>query len=188
MPADQPPETMRVFPVSSKRWGVVLLSPLKKPTMYLWTGRKLEPVGKKQLRALGAGLTTADISMVGSAAAPGVMISEGQAARLYRYDGNAFVIERQFSLPDEEAALKFGVSAKGPEGAPGYLFFNKNGNELCWFPQDERREPLSVVLADNFPELAGIVPVQAPRDQGLLLPGKRETRWIRADATGPPTP
>jgi len=182
IPADQPPDTMRVFPVSPKRWGVVLFSPLKKPAMFLWTGRKLEPVTKKQLRALGAGLTTADISMVGTAAAPGIMISEGQAARLYRYDGQAFVIERQFSLPDEKAALKFGVAANGPEGAPGYLFYNKNGNELCWFPREERGEPLAVALADAFPELAGIVPVAAPRSQGLLLPGKSETRWVSADA------
>ena len=161
---------------------MVLFSPLKKPVMHLWSGRRLEKVTKKQLRALGAGLTSADINMVGSAAAPGVLISEGQAARLYRFDGGQFAIERQFSLPDENAVLKFGVMAKGPEGAPGYLFYNKNGNELCWFPEDEQRETLSVTLADDFQGMAGIVPLEAKNHPGLLLPGKSETRWLRIDA------
>lgn len=182
IPADQPPEAMRVFPVSKNRWGLVLFSPLKKPVMHLWNGRKLEPVTKKQLRALGAGLTTADISMVGSAADPGVIISEGQAARLYRFDGKQFEIVRQFSLPDENAVLKFGVTARGPDDLPGVLFYNKNGNELCWFPEDETRETLSVAFTDAFPGLAGIVPLDAREGQAFLLPGKSETRWIQTDA------
>jgi len=182
IPADQPPEAMRVFPVSRDRWGVVLFSPLKKPVMHLWNGRQLEPVTKKQLRALGAGLTTADISMVGTAADPGVIISEGQAARLYRFNGKQFEIVRQFSLPDENAVLKFGVRAKGPEGAPGYLFYNKNGNELCWFPEDETRETRSVAFADEFPGMGGILPLNTPKGIAFLLPGKSETRWVRADA------
>jgi FG-GAP-like repeat len=182
IPADQPPEAMRVFPVSKDRWGVVLFSPLKKPAMHLWNGRKLEPVTKKQLRALGAGLTTADISMVGTAADPGVIISEGQAARLYRFNGKQFEIVRQFSLPDENAVLKFGVMASGPDGLPGYLFYNKNGNELCWFPEDETRETQSVAFADEFPGLGGIVTLATPKGHAFLLPGKSETRWVRADA------
>jgi hypothetical protein len=182
IPADRPPEAMRVFPVSQDRWGVVLFSPLKKPAMYLWNGRKLAPVTKAQLRALGAGLTTADISMVGSAAEPRVIISEGQAARLYRFNGKQFEIVRQFSLPDENAVLKFGVMARGPDNLPGYLFYNKNGNELCWFPEDETRETLSVAFADEFPGMGGILPLETPKGQAFLLPGKSETRWIRADA------
>lgn len=182
IPADQAPEAMRVFPVSRDRWGVVLFSPLKKPVMYLWNGRSLDPVTKKQLRALGAGLTPADISMVGTAADPGVIISEGQAARLYRFNGKRFEIIRQYSLPDENAVLKFGVQAKGPNGVPGVLFYNKNGNELCWFPEDETRETLSVTLTDAFPGLGGIVPLDTPKGQAFLLPGKSETRWVRADA------
>ena len=182
IPADQPPEAMRVFPVSKDRWGVVLFSPLKKPVMHLWNGRKLEPVTEKQLRALGAGLTTADISMVGTAADPGVIISEGQAARLYRFKGEQFEIVRQFSLPDENAVLKFGVMAKGTDALPGYLFYNKNGNELCWFPEDETRETRSVAFADAFPGLGGIVPIDERKGQSFLLPGKSETRWVRADA------
>jgi hypothetical protein len=182
IPADQPPDAMRVFPVSQGRWGVVLFSPLKKPAMHLWNGRKLEPVTKKQLRALGAGLTTDDISMVGTASNPAVMISEGQASRLYRFNGKQFEIARQFSLPDENAVLKFGVSAKGPDQSPGYLFYNKSGNELCWFPEDETREPLSVALTDTFPGLSGIVPLETRKGQALLLPGDAETRWVRAGA------
>ena len=182
IPADQPPDAMRVFPVSQGRWGVVLFSPLKKPAMHLWNGRKLEPVTKKQLRALGAGLTTDDISMVGSASNPAIMISEGQTSRLYRFNGKQFEIVRQFSLPDEKAVLKYGVRAKGPDQSPGYLFYNKSGNELCWFPEDETREPLSVVLADTFPGLSGIVPLDTRKGQAFLLPGVAETRWVRAGA------
>ena len=134
------------------------------------------------LRALGAGLTPEDISPVGTLEAPGVIISEGQAARLYRFKGRQFEIERQFSLPDENAVLKFGVMAKGPDEAPGYLFFNKHGNELCWFPEDERRATLSVALADDFPEMAGIVVLNTEKGGGFLLPGRTETRWVRGDA------
>jgi hypothetical protein len=182
LPADQPPEALRVFPVSRNTWGVVLFSPLKKPVMHLWDGRRLTPITEKQLRALGAGLHAADIAAVGTAAAPGIIISEGQAARLYRFDGKTFKVVRQFSLPDEKAVLKFGLTAAGPEGAPGYLFYNKNGNELCWFPEDASREAQAVALTDVFPEMAGIVPLPAPEGGGFLLPGRAETRYIRNDA------
>ena len=180
IPADQAPDAMRMFPVSPEQWGVVLFTPLKKPVMQLWSGRKLEPVTEKQLRALGAGLTTEDIGTVGGLENPGVIISEGQAARLYRFTGREFTIERQFSLPDENAILKFGIMAPGPDGAPGYLFFNKHGNELCWFPEDENQTPLSVVLADTFPEMTGIVSLKEEHG-GFLLPGRSETRWVQAD-------
>ena len=182
MGADQIPDAMRIFPVSHGQWGVVWFFPLKKPLMHLWSGRNLTPVSEKQLRALGVGLTPEDISPVGRPDAPGVIISEGQAARLYHFKGGQFEIDRQFSLPDENAILKFGVMAQGPEGAPGYLFFNKHGNELCWFPQDETQPALTVALADDFPEMAGIVPLNEEKDEGFLLPGRAETRWVRADA------
>ncbi|MDT8287840.1 MAG: hypothetical protein RQ748_12080, partial [Elusimicrobiales bacterium] len=182
MPADQPPEALRVFPVSRDQWGVVLFSPLKKPVMHLWDGRRLTPVNEKQLRALGAGLGAADITSVGTAANPGIIISEGQAARLYRFDGRAFAIERQFSLPDEAAVLKFGLAATGPGSAPGYLFYNQNGNELCWFPEDPAGEAVCLALADAFGEMAGIIPLGAEAASGYLLPGRAETRFIRTDA------
>ena len=182
LPADQAPAAMRVFPVSREQWGVVLFSPLKKPVMQLWTGRKLVPVTEKQLRALGAGLSPEDIAVVGDPAKPAVIISEGQAARLYRFDGRQFNIERQFSLPDENAVLNFGVAAKGPDGLSGFLFYNKNGNELCWFPEDENQSPRTVVLADAFPEMAGIIAMDGGQNRGYLLVGRAETRWVRADA------
>jgi hypothetical protein len=178
---DQAPDVMRIFPVAQGQWGVVWFSPLKKPLMHLWNSRKLTPVSEKQLRALGIGLTPEDISPVGTRESPGVIICEGQAARLYRFRGAQFEIERQFSLPDENAILKFGIMARGPEGAPGYLFFNKQGNELCWFPEDETQATLSTALADDFPTLAGIVPRNEEKEEGFLLPGRTETRWVRAD-------
>jgi hypothetical protein len=181
IPGDQPPDAMRIFPISRDQWGVVLFSPLKKPVMYLWRGRKLERVTEKQLRALGAGLTTEDIAMVGTPEMPGVIISEGQAARLYQFNGQTFEIKRQFSLPNENAVLKFGVMAEGPDGSAGYLFYNKHGNELCWFPEDQSQATLSVALADAFPSMAGIVPLSGGKGAGFLLPGRSETRWARAD-------
>ena len=181
LPADQPPDAMRVFPVSRDTWGVVLFSPLKKPAMHLWDGRRLTAVTNQQFRALGPELTASDIVVVGTATDPGIMISEGQTARLYRFDGKTFKVERQFSLPDEKAVLKFGLTAAGPAGASGYLFFNQNGNELCWFPEDESRAALAVALADAFPQMAGIVPLAGTEDGGLLLPGRSETRFIRTD-------
>jgi len=179
---DQAPDAMQIFPVSRDQWGVVWFTPLKKPAMHLWNGRRLTPVSEKQLRALRVGLTPEDISPVGTREAPGVIISEGQAARLYRFDGRRFAIERQFSLPDENAVLKFGVAAEGPDGAPGYLFFNKHGNELCWFAEDEAQTTRCVALADDFPEMAGIVPLKDASEGGFLLPGRSETRWVRSDA------
>jgi hypothetical protein len=181
IPPDQPPDAMRILPVAPEEWAVVMFSPLKKPVMHLWNGRRLTPVTEQQLRALGAGLATGDIAPAGTPEAPGIMICEGQAARLYRYNGQQFEIERQFSLPDENGLLKFGVPAKGPDGAPGYLFYNKHGNELCWFPEDPSQAALSVVLADEFPGMAGIVPLAEQGGGGLLLPGRSETRWVRAD-------
>jgi len=178
---DQAPNAMKIFPVSREQWAVVWFTPLKKPAMHLWSGRRLTPVSEKQLRALRVGLTPEDLSPVGTLEAPGVIISEGQAARCYRFDGRRFTIERQFSLPDENAVLKFGVATQGPDGAPGYLFFNKHGNELCWFAEDETQTARCVALADDFPEMAGIVPLKESSAGGFLLPGRSETRWVRAD-------
>jgi hypothetical protein len=182
LPEDHPPAAMRVIPVAEGVWGVVLFSPLKKPSMYLWNGRRLEPVATQQFRALGAGLTTADIGLAGSSQRPGLLISEGQTARLYRFVGRRFKVERQFSLPDENAVLKFGVTARGPNGATGYLFYNQNGNELCWFPEEDGQKIARVALVDKYPQLAGILPLDLAAGQGILLPGRAETRWIRADA------
>ncbi len=182
LPADQPPDAMRAFPVAKGFWGVVLFSPLKKPRMYLWNGRHLKTVSKRELRALGASLTPADIGVVGTPQAPGLIISEGKTARLYQLTGKQFEIKRQFSLPDEKAALKFGTRARGPGGLPGYLFYNTNDHELCWFPDDEHQEIARVALADDYREMAGILPIDLESGQGLLLPGRTETRWISADA------
>ncbi|MGD9250607.1 MAG: VCBS repeat-containing protein [Desulfobacterales bacterium] len=178
----QPPDAMRVFPVAPKLWGVVLFSPLKTPVMYLWNGRRLTPVTPQQFRALGIGLTAADIGIVGSPQAPGLIISEGQTARLYRMVGPKFEIQRQFSLPDEKAVLKFGVDARGPGGATGYLLYNKTGHELCWFPADGQQATVCMALTDAYRDLAGILPLNLKSGQSLLLPGRVESRRIRADA------
>ncbi len=179
---NQPPDAMRVFSVSRGIWGVVLFSPLKKPTMYLWNGRHLKRVSKTQLRALRAGLTMADIGIVGTPQAPGLIVSEGQTARLYQYAGHKFDIKRQFSLPDEKAVLQFGIDAEGPDGSPGYLFYNRYGNELCWFSEKEGQQPVCISIADEYKELAGISPLNLKAGRSFLLPGRTETRWIRADA------
>ncbi len=179
---DQPPEAMRAFPVARGFWGVVLFSPLKKPRMYLWNGRHLKPVSKRALRALGAGLTPADIGVVGTPQTPHLLISEGNTARLYQLVGQQFEVKRQFSLPDERAILKYGTSARGPDGLPGYLFYNKSDHELCWFPEDARQASVCVPLADEYRELAGIWPLDLEAGQGLLLPGRSETRWLPVDA------
>ncbi len=182
LPKNQPPDAMRVFPVAPKLWGVVLFSPLKKPAMYLWNGRRLTPVRPKQFRALGIGLAATDIGIVESAQTPGLIISEGQTARLYRLVDRKFEIQRQFSLPDEKAVLKFGVDARGPGGAPGYLFYNKTGNELCWFPEDAQQAAVCIALTDEYRELAGLLPLNLKSGRGLLLPGRTASRWIRSDA------
>ena len=101
---------------------------------------------------------------------------------MYQLTGKQFEIKRQFSLPDEKAALKFGTRARGPGGLPGYLFYNTNDHELCWFPDDEHQEIARVALADDYREMAGILPIDLESGQGLLLPGRTETRWISADA------
>ncbi len=179
---DQPPEAMRAFPVARGFWGVVLFSPLKKPRMVLWNGRHLKPVSKRSLQALGAGLTPADIGVVGTPQAPHLVISEGNTARLYQLVGQQFQVKRQFSLPDERAMLKYGTSARGPAGRPGYLFYNKSDHELCWFPEDAHQASVCVPLADEYRELAGIWPLELEAGQGLLLPGRSETRWLPVDA------
>ncbi len=182
LPENQPPEAMRAFPVAKGVWGVVLFSTLKKPRMYLWNGRHLKPVSKREFRALGASLTPEDIGVVGTPRAPGIVISEGKTTRLYHLAGRQFEIKRQFSLPDEKAVLKFGTQARGPGGLPGYLFYNTNDHELCWFAEDERQKTVCVTLEDDYRELAGILPIDFESGQGLLLPGRNETRWVPADA------
>ena len=182
LPKNQPPDAMRVFPVAPKLWGVVLFSPLKKPVMYLWNGRRLTPVTPQQFRALRIGLTAADIGTVGSPQSPGLIISEGQTARLYRMVDRKFEIQRQFSLPDEKAVLKFGSDARGPGGAPGYLFYNKTGNALCWFPEDAQQATVCLALADESRDMAGLQPLNLKSGRGLILPGRIESRWIRSDA------
>lgn len=173
------PEDMIVFPISPRQWGVICFTSLGKPSMYLWNGRKLKSIGKQQLRALGSGFTRSDIQVIPFKSGSDLMVNEGSVSRLYRFDGSTFLVERQFGLPDEKAILRFGVSAKGPQGLPGYLFYNERGNELVWFPRDKKGESIAVPFSDTLKDPAGVIPFESASGKGVLLPCRFETRWVQ---------
>jgi hypothetical protein len=175
------PLAMKVFPLEGDgHWGILFFMPYDKPVMYRLYQGKLTAVPQEFFRAMGSELKPQSVSVVGTAKAQVLMVTESNVARLYRWKQDRFVVEEQLNPRAESARLTSACCFSFEE--KGYLLYDEAGRDIYRFIPGDLKNVLRMHVKDGMDDLSGIAVLQMNKTRGILLVGQSEIQWLHEGA------
>jgi len=174
------PSDMKAFPLDGKdHWGIMFFMPYDKPVMVRLLDGTLYEVTPDRFRALGASLKPREVTAVGTQNGQALLVTEGNAARHYRWKQDRFVVEEQLNPGVESARLIAGcLSCTGDRG---YLLYDEAGQEIYRFLPSPDQKPSHIHVEDGVDDLTGIASLRLKKNYGILLVGQSEIQWVQGD-------
>lgn len=171
------PLEMKAFPLNGNdHFAIMFFMPYDKPVMLRLYKGKLKTVTAEQFRALGSTLKPGEVTAVGQAGAPVLLVTEGNVARLYRWQDERFVVSGQLN-PRTEAA-RLGAGCRVDNNGKKFLLYNDADQELYCFSPENSTEAAHVRVKDGLKSLVGLTTLKLKDRRGVLLVGESEIQWL----------
>jgi hypothetical protein len=172
------PLAVKVFPLPGvEHWGIIFFMPYDKPVMYRLHKGGLINVTPEQFRALGSSLEPQAVTIVGSGEKQVLMVTEGNVARLYRWDRDRFVVAGQLNPGAENARLIAGCPCAA--GEKGYLLYDDVKQEVYRFSNGSPQTVSQMHIKDGVKDLIGLATLRLKEGRGILLVGQAEIQWLQ---------
>lgn len=175
------PRALKVFPLAGERhWGVMFFMPYDKPRMFRLSKGIITPVPAERFQALGSTLEPEAVTVVGSKKQQELLITEGNVARLYRWQGDRFVVTDQLNPHVESARFTAGCRLHGEES--GFLLYDDNSQDVYRFLLGAARDTGRIHLTDGIDDLSGVTTLRLKKKEGILLVGNSGIQWLQGDS------
>jgi len=184
------PIDIKVFPLpGDDHWLAILFMSYEAPVVYRLKQGQLVAMQPEQFRAMGQSLTPGAVLAADAAKSGMLLVSEEKIVRLYRWQEDRFVVERQLNPQRKTSHLSAACPFHGPGMTePGYLLYDDNGQDLAWFPPKSNHssdKPHSLHFRGGLKDIKGLVPIRVKNKEGLLLVGASEIQWLHEKKSSP---
>ncbi len=176
------PVAMKVFPLNGdSHWGILLFMPYDTPKMFRLHNETITALTPEHFPALGSQLKPQAVIPVipgeTTEKKPLLLVCEGNVARLYRWESDRFVVDRQLNPHVESARLAAAQPLPRPQG--GYLIYDEAGHDIFQFSSPPAHGVTRIHIKDGINDPAGLAMLRTKKNNGLLLIGKSEIQWIQ---------
>lgn len=172
------PLDIHAFPLEGETndLGILVFMPYDKPLLYRLTRGKLRQLPAEHFRPITSPLKPEESVLIPMGSGVRLLVLENNVARLYRWQGDRFIVTGQLNAGVEGFRITSGCRAFG-DGAHIFLY-SETERDLFSFTPGLPKETLRLHIDNGLRNPAGLAVLNLNKRRCVLLVGKSEVQMI----------